>query len=62
MAKASKKKEVTHGGARQGAGRKPKDPEDKKITEHVYITPDRKAKLIKKYGSLTKAIETVPTE
>lgn len=39
------KTEKTWGGARPGAGRKPADPEDKRVQMVVTIDPDTKDKL-----------------
>lgn len=55
------KKENTHGGARTGSGRKPKTDKEKKKGYPVYLTEKNKKNLVKKYKSLTKAIEQLIT-
>lgn len=49
----------THGGKRPGAGRNPKPDKDKKHSYGVYLTEAQKTKLVKKYGSLTAALESL---
>ncbi len=53
--KTDKRKD--NGGARPGSGPKRKD--DPKKTYQVYLRLEQKTGLIEKYGSLTKAIETL---
>lgn len=49
----------THGGERPGAGRKKKPEKEKKNSYGVYLTEAQKKKLVKKHGSLTKALESL---
>lgn len=46
------------GGAREGAGRKATDKEKKKMYA-AYLYPSHAKKILKKYGSVTKAIESL---
>lgn len=48
--------------AKSNAGRKPLPTDQKKNTENVFLTTPQKGALIKKYGSLTKAILTVKVD
>lgn len=48
---------IYNGGAREGAGRKPKS--DPKKTYAVYITEKQRDIIVEKYGSLTIAISSL---
>lgn len=52
------KKKDNRGGARVGAGAKPKQNEKVK-SYGVYLTPTEKERLTAMYGSLTAAIKTL---
>ena len=52
----------THGGKRQGAGRKKKEGETKEKYA-VSLYPEQKKAIVKAHGSLTKAIlKTLPPD
>lgn len=53
----TKTKKATHGGKREGAGRKAK-PGEKKKKYAVSLKPSEKKHITDKHGTLTKAILT----
>lgn len=57
--KTTKPRKPGSGGARPDAGRKAKEPTQKKQTYQVYLLPEQREYLIKEFKSLTKAIETL---
>jgi hypothetical protein len=49
------KKEMPAGGKREGSGRKPIKPKEKKVGLTFYVSAKNKAKLKKKYAPLIKS-------
>lgn len=51
-----------HGGSRPGAGKKRKESGEKKVATTVRMYPSDKKKIVKKFGTLQKGIDSLTKE